>query len=392
MNLVKSNLVLLSVTGVLGVFTTLQLWSESESFVDYSRIPLMFDGFTEDNVGFVTIGKPKEQQPDPNPATPEKTPPIAYDQLYLQRTGEGWVIGQLPGQLNNLAGAPVNLTQVETNVFAHLRLIRSDKETMIQQNATPAQLEDYGLDEAHATLMKISDLTGQNVVASIYIGGPAAGKLSGAEAVRGVFVRKGGTTDVVLYEYEKGWFHDVDANRWVDKALLKYAPESVRRFSISNAATGGKPVVFERAGSEASWTCAAAPEGRGAVRQAEIEGFVQRNRWISILDYKLPRQRAGNLAAIGLLPPQIAFEIVYDDNGTERTAKFEVGSRVEGEENAHYLLSSEAPFLMTWPAAMVTSYEVDVAATWFDPAGPPNAEDKPGQPEAVKGPGKKPAK
>ena len=70
MNLKKRNMVLLALTGALAVPTTLQLLGEAESFVDMSRIPLLFDGFTSDNVGSVAIGTPKKEQPAPNPQAP----------------------------------------------------------------------------------------------------------------------------------------------------------------------------------------------------------------------------------------------------------------------------------------------------------------------------------
>ncbi|MCA8976981.1 MAG: hypothetical protein KDC98_19815 [Planctomycetes bacterium] len=173
MNLKKSNIALLIAAAALAVPTTIQLASEAESFVDYSRIPLMFDGFTDDNVGFVAIGKPKAEQPKPNPQTPEQKPPVAYDQLTLQRSDKGWMIGPTPGEMSNLVGVPVNAPLVESNVFEHLRKIRADKQTLIQENATSEQLAEYGLDEAHATFMKVSDKTGQNIVAALYIGSEA---------------------------------------------------------------------------------------------------------------------------------------------------------------------------------------------------------------------------
>ncbi|MCA8975347.1 MAG: hypothetical protein KDC98_11545, partial [Planctomycetes bacterium] len=173
-------------------------------------------------------------------------------------------------------------------------------------------------------------------------------------------------------------------NRWIDRVLLRVAPETVTRMSLSNAASGGKPVVLQRKDNAASWSCEAPPAGRGAVRQSEVESFLQRLSWISVQEYKLPLQRVANKATLGLMPAQITFELTFKDGDAEKTATFEVGSRVEGEDNVHYLLSSEAPFLMTWPAALVTSFEVDVAQSWFDPSGPPPNGDAPVKVDPVK--------
>ena len=63
----KSNLVLGVACAALAVPTLLQLSAEAESFVDVGRIPLMFDGFTADNVGSVILGDPRDEQPEPKP-------------------------------------------------------------------------------------------------------------------------------------------------------------------------------------------------------------------------------------------------------------------------------------------------------------------------------------
>ena len=56
MNLSKQNLALLVAAAVLAVPTVLQLRKETEIFKDIATIPLLFDGFTSDNVGQVLMG------------------------------------------------------------------------------------------------------------------------------------------------------------------------------------------------------------------------------------------------------------------------------------------------------------------------------------------------
>ena len=47
-----------------------RMWQgEADAFVDIGDIPLLFDGFTSDNVGSIVLGQPKDEQP-PAPATP----------------------------------------------------------------------------------------------------------------------------------------------------------------------------------------------------------------------------------------------------------------------------------------------------------------------------------
>jgi len=388
MNLAKSNLVLLVAVVVLAVPTVLQRLSDAESFVDYARVPLLFDGFTADNVGFVAIGQPKKEQPPANPQTPTQKPPVQYDQIYLQRTDKGWVISQLPQAPNELAGAPVSKDRVEGDVFAHLGKIRCDRQALVQTGASPEQLAEFGLDQEHATLIKVTDKTGQQSIAELFVGREAAGTQTGSEAVKGVFVRKTDSTDVVLYEYDKMWRRDVAADQWLDKVLFKLEPDKATRLSLRNTATAGKTFVFTRTANKSEWAAAETPEGRGAVRQAEVEGLLQRLRWVAAQEFRAPKQRAGNLAQLGLQPPQIELEVGYRDGDAERTVKFEVGNKIDGKTE-YYLTCSENGFLMTWPAGMVTPFEINPGEAWFDPAAPkpadaakdaPKEDGKPGEP------------
>ena len=140
----KSNLVLGVACVALAVPTLLQLSADAETFVDVGRIPLMFDGFTADNVGSIILGDPRDEQPEPQPDG--RAQQVAYDQLALQLTDKGWTIGKPQGQVVELAGAPANKGLIEGGVFEHLRSIRNDPETLVQPGATDEQLAQYGLD------------------------------------------------------------------------------------------------------------------------------------------------------------------------------------------------------------------------------------------------------
>ncbi len=353
---------------VLAVPTVLQLQREVEVFTDPSRVPLLFDGFTADNVGQLLLAQPKAEQPPPDPQQPDQKRAVAYDQLLLVRGEKGFQLGPMAG---DRAGAPVLKDRVERDVLAHLRSIRADREALVQPNATPAQLAEYGLDEEHAFLIRAIDASGKNVVAELLVGRDAGAGQTGTEAVRGVFVRKSDSTDVVLYEPEPaGWRRDVDANLWLDKVVLRLEPEKVRRLSIRNTATAGTTFVFTRADGKASWQAVDAPADVGAVRQTEVETVLQRLRYVGAQDFRLPLARAANLAQLGLQPPALELELLLAAEGGERIVRLAVGAQVEGA-NEYYFTCSESSFLMTWPAGMVTPFELDVKAQLFDPPAPP---------------------
>ena len=365
MNLKRRNLVLAVLAAGLAVPTALQLRADAETFVDISRVPLLFDGFTSDNLGSLRLRQPKAEPPPVDPANPN-APRQTHDELVLQKVDKGWVLGQ-----GELAGAPVAKERVETDILQHLRAIRADRDTLVQQNATPAQLAEFGLDDEHALVVQAFDATQtRNLIADLLVGRDAALGQAGTDAVRGVFVRKSDSTDVILYEFDKGWRRDVKPELWLDKTLARVQTEKIQRFSLRNAAGAGTRFTFERRDGKASWHAVEPPPGLGAVRQGEVETLLQRLGFLAAQDFRTPKDRAGNLQQLGLLPPQLEFEVQWKDGDRDRTLQLSVGSRLDGK-NEFYLLTNESPFLMTWAAGNVVPFEVDVKAQWFDPPAPP---------------------
>lgn len=366
MNLARANVVLAVAAVVLAIPTWLQIRSDGDAFTDIARIPLLFDGFTSDNVGFVTVGQPKKEQPPADPQNPDQKRQIQYDQIMIQRTDKGFAVAAMAGER---AGVPINKDRVENDVFVHLRAIRADRETMVQPNATPAQLEQYGLDDAHATVILASDATGQRQLAELLVGKDANAATGGSDAVRGVYVRKRDSNDVILYEIDRPWRRDVAEETWIDRVVARIEADKVKRFSIKNTATAGVTYTFERADGKAMWQAKDAPADVGAVRQSEVESLVQRLRAIAVQEYRQPMARVPNPAQLGLQPPQIELAVTYRDGDREKTVTFTIGNKVDGK-NDYYLQVSDSPFLMTFAQAFVTPFELDVKQM-FDPKSAP---------------------
>ena len=359
----KSNLSLAVACAALAIPTFLQLRAEAETFVDVARIPLMFDGFTADNVGSFVLGKPLAEQPERQPNSAQ--PKVAYRQLAVQLTDAGWVIGKPAGATVKLAGAPAMKNRVEVDVFEHLRSIRKDPETLVQPAATDAQLAEYGLDEEHAFVVRCLDRAGKAVVAEVLVGKDASERAKGTEAVRGVFVRQRGDRDVVLYECDKPWRRSVKPKEWLDRALFRLDPDKVRSLSIRNVATKKRIYTFERSPNQMRWSAKGAGD-LGAVRQSEVEGLVQRLRYVAAQSVERPLKAAGDMQSLGLFPPQIELVVAFEEAGEVREIRLAVGGKVQGR-NENYLTCSKSQFLMTWPASLVAQFELDVAQRMFDP-------------------------
>lgn len=366
MNLVRANVFLFAAAVVLAVPTCLQIRADGDAFTDIARIPLLFDGFTSDNVGLVVIGQPKKEQPPADPQNPDAKRQLQYDQLVFQRTDKGFAIAAMAGER---AGVPINKDRVENDVFVHLRAIRADRETMVQPNATPQQLEQYGLDDAHATVIRASDATGQRNFAELLVGKDANSGTSGTDVVRGKYVRKLDSSDVILYEIDRPWQLDVAEERWIDRVVARIEADKVKKLSIKNTATAGAVFTFERADGKAQWQAKDAPADVGAVRQSEVESLVQRLRMVTVQEFRQPMPRVPNPAQLGLQPPQIELSVTVRDGDHERVVTFAIGNKVDGK-NDYYLQVSDVPFLMTLAQPFVTPFELDVKQM-FDPKSAP---------------------
>lgn len=386
MNLVKANMVLGVAAVVLAIPTVLLLRGEAGDFTDLATIPLLFDGFTADNAGVVTVASPKKEQPPPDPANPNKKQPIAYDQVVAQRSDKGWLLA-VGG---DLAGAPVSAQRLDSDVFAHLLAIRFDRKALVQPNATEEQLKGFGLDEAQAFVIQVKDKTGTVALCELLVGKDASAGQFGTEAVRGVFVRKADSNDVILYEPANGfWRRDVTLDQWLDKSILKLEPDKVKQVVLRNPATPGYELVLDKKpGSTATWTTPMPPAECGALRQQEVENLVQRLRWVNIQEYRRPAQ-AANLKELGLQPAQIELKVTWTEGDADKMTTLSIGNVVDGKQE-HWLLSSDSQFLMTLPSYLVQPLE-RAAKEFFDPAGPP-ADDgtvKDGKEDKQDGGGKK---
>lgn len=384
MNLAKANLILAITAAVLAIPTTYTLIADASMFKSIDEVPKLFPGLTLDNIGVVLIAKPKAEQPAPQPTSPnpaEQKPPVQYDSLAMKRGEKGWEFAQ-----GELQGAPVQTDRLEKMLLQHLQDIRYDRDVLVAEDASDEVLLRYGLDEAHALVIKAADKTGQTVVAELLVGKDAsAGK---QENVRGFYMRRKDGKDVVLYE---GQFNlpDIKSEYWIDRKLQQLEPGKLVRFSYQGPGTDGRVVEFERVpGSQASWSASKAPDGVGAVRQQEVENMVQQFCYVSVQDYKGPLQGA-NLGELGLVPPRLTVTAVVNEkageqNAAEQTYTLAIGNKVD-DRGEFYAQSNQSHFLLTLPQGKVAPFERD-AKDLFDPPAPKEVPDAPKAPE----PGKQP--
>jgi hypothetical protein len=400
MNLNRQSLVFAAVAAVLAIPTVLTLHGERELFVDVAAVPRMFDGFTADSVAAIAFGSPKPAAATPNVApnaTPDpKKPAVDYDQVAIQRTQKGWVLAQLPAESAKLTGAPVSKDLLDNQIFKHLGEIRVDKQTLVQADASDEQLAQYGLDQQKAFVIKVANATGATL-AELLVGNDASGGRYNTSSVRGTFVRKGDSRDVVLYEQPAmlgPLVRAVKAENWLDRILLKAPPDKVKKITLRNGATGGATLEFTRAEGKAAWNATNPPDGCGAVRQTEIEQLAARFGTVYVTEFKEPLAGAA-LKSLGLEPPAIEVGVTWQDGTEEKTALLSIGNKIDGK-NENYLRCSTSNFVLTWGSHFIAPFEkgpgdlFDPKAVDSTPKDPKNPE-KAGDPkDEKKGDDKKP--
>jgi hypothetical protein len=179
-------------------------------------------------------------------------------------------------------------------------------------------------------------------------------------------VRQAGSSDVVLYEWQKPWRRNIETEGWIERVLARVQPPQVRKLTLKNLSTKGRTFVFERGPGKSMWQSTGAGGDLGAVRQAEIEGLIQRFSYLAVEGFDRSLKSAGNMATYGLFPAETEITFTIDEDGTEKVVRIAVGKRVEGR-NVYYMTCSLVPFIMTWGSSMVTHFELDVAMRLFDP-------------------------
>lgn len=370
MNLTRANLVLAAAVAALAAPTIHLLLEERELFKDVSAIPRMFEGFDQQQVTTLLLGQPKPPAPPPPGTAPPEKQKVEYDQLTMVRTEKGYVLQNA----GDLTGAPINTELLESQVWKHLADIRSDRETLVQADATDEQLAEHGLDDASAFVVQA--LGNQNqMLADLRVGKDASGGKYGTETVRGLFVRSGDSRDIVLYEVPY-WQRQIKPELWLDKSIVRVTADRVRSIALRNASSDGRAIRFERPAGKTSWTCSEPPEGRAAVRQTEVDMLAQRFAYLAAQDFRMPLQRA-NQGELGLQQPTIEVTLVYEQDEAEKTLTMGIGNKVDGKDE-HYLKTSASPFLLTIAKPFVTPLERDVDE-FFDPAAPGAADPKDGK-------------
>jgi hypothetical protein len=366
MNLNRQSMVLGAVAVVLAIPTLLTLHSERELFVDVAAVPHMFEGFTADSVAALAFGSPKPAAAAPSATPDPKKPAVEYDQVSIARTEKGFVLAQLPKESAKLTGAPVSKDLLDSQVFKHLAEIRVDKQTLVQADASDEQLAQYGLDKPKAFVIKVANATGATL-AELLVGNDASGGKYNASSVRGTFVCKGDSRDVVLYEQPPTLgplVRAVKAESWLDKILFRAPPDKVKKFTLKNGATGGATLEFVREQGKAAWTATNPPDGCGAVRQTEIEQMAKWFGTVYVNEFKEPLAGAA-LKSCGLDPPAIEIGLTWQDGQEEKTALLSVGNKIDGK-NENYLRCSTSNFLLTWGSHFVASFEKG-PSDLFDP-------------------------
>lgn len=373
----KANLWLGAMAVLLAVPTWLTLRGDRTTFVDAADAPLLFAGFTPENVYGIRIEVPR-LGPDGEPVEGPQGE-AEREALTLVRADvddpRAWVLG---GEDERLAGLPVSFERVRDRVLEPLGAIRVAEDTLVREDAGPEALARYRLDVGRATVLRCVDAQG-TVVADLRVGADASRGQVGEGAVRGYFVRKADSGDVVLFE-RAVWTLPAAREQWIQRAPLRVGAEEVVGIAVSNPLTRrdddlprGRLRIGRGDPEDPVWAVREGPPKRDVVRNGEVFAFLQTLARFRIQQYVEPLPEAGSgdrdtfLAEYGLADPRLVLDL---ERAAGEPLHIEVGDKVwrdGAEQNERYARISGVPFLVTVGDWVLAPLERDPVSSWLEP-------------------------
>lgn len=374
----RTNLILAGIAGVLAIPTAITIVNERSSFTDYSDVPRLFEGFTPENIAVVQLSK-SELDENGEVVKNDKDQP-KKQALQMRKTVDGWAVGQPQGIVAKSVGAPVQTKLVVQNVLEHIEAVRRDDEALVARDANEDTLKEYELDDDRGLLIQCLDKNNK-IVAELLRGRTARDASAGKDALRGFFVRRKDSRDIVLYEQD-AWYADLDPARWIDRQLFdRSAASEAVRFKIVTPEGVAEFVKDDK--TDTTWAATEQPPGTGGVRQGEVDQRLNQVLGAQVSDYiqPLPQAEARRNAAlkmVGLVAPELRAEITLE-GGQELSIS--IGSKVT-DKNEHHAIVGGGKFVITVADWVKSTIERDPAQL-LDPADSAARKDDPeaGEPD-----------
>lgn len=397
----QTNAILAGLAVVLAIPTAVTLIAERRSFTEYDSIPRLFEGFTPENVQAIVLTKAKAASDPAAAQPPEGSPepaPVEQDELVLIRQEGKWVIGETQERPHDQAGVPVRANKVEDDVLEHVKQMRRDDKALVKVDADDKELAAKGLTEATGTLVRCQNAD-RVAVAEFWLGKDASGGQYGQDAVKGYFVCPKGRKDIILYEPDY-WNLTLKAEDWIETRIQQFEADRVTGLAIRNPSKGD--VAFTREPKKEGepnatriWKADKTPEGRGTLRQEEINGLLSRFAYVNVQRYVGHVGRLSDPELQRMVPgpesSQIEVKATLDDGAT---ATMWVGTKVPDKPEYYALFAGKDAWTKDYLVAvgdwMVTGFEKDPAEL-FEPAAPtPAAPVTPAVPKEGEGGAQKP--
>lgn len=384
----RTNTILAALAVVLAVPTALTVLAEQRSFIDFERVPHLFEGLNPDNVHYIVLARTKKKAADAaEGAAPEAE---EQDELVFARTQDGWMLGQSNEHPNPLVGVPVQEHRIESDILERLQEIRLDGKATVATGVPEEELEKKGLTPDTGITISLRN-SEQKAIAELVRGNDASNAQAGEDKVRGFYVRPKDRTDIVLYEPSTPyWPLTIKANDWIDLEMHRFQSRDVKSFSLRNASG---EVTFTRGnkqGDFADWQKEGdEPKGVGAVRVQEVTNLLQRfntvscTRFIGRVDDQryaadVPDTKSAEVAVSATLEDGTRYVMLV---GKKVAGKQEYFARFEGKRG-------QSPFLVAIGEWMRSPFERDPKDLFDPPAPPSEGSTPPGEQQPAEQPGK----
>jgi len=274
--------------------------------------------------------------------------------VFLKREGD-WIIAD---QASPFLGVPVMSSQIVSDILDRIGRIKVTDSNVISSNADEVELAEKEVEDKTGMRIQCSDAN-QQILADLYVGRSAGKGEGGEEDVKGTFLRKADTKQIVLFE--DAFPLDLDAKSWIDKTRRDVSPDEVKEIEVEGKADGKKiKVHFKRDGNK-GWKAVETPAGVGPLKAFSVTEIINAACRVDAADI-LATLNPAQLQQYGLAPKSRLHIILKTKD--DKSLDLFIGKRVEGKQDYYAHIGGKLLFSVAeW---YVSRFEKE-AKDYYDP-------------------------
>ena len=343
----RTNLILLLLSALLGVPCYLTLQAEEIDYRSRASIPLLFPGFVPGNVSIIQIHRRKSEEEIQAQSLQGNQ---QFEMLAFERQADGWMLAN-----TEYKGLPVESRAIDRDILDHIKEIRIDTETLLKQDAS-AEYRQENLLTPETGIVVQCKIGPQGPDVATLVLGKSTSQEAKDGALEGYLVsRPDRPREVVLYEpRNRRWQLSLRSSDWLDKRIHEFTMSNVESFYYKNGF--GSADFQKKPGSDATWIAVkdqCSVDKIEAVRQQEVTNLISRFTKVTAESYGRGKIDVDTVGA------KIEVRVKLK-TGEEYSVWIKAKSH---DSNTRMCVSSERNFLFAW------------GDIWVDAFGDKNPQD-----------------